>query len=63
MEKHNVDLRIRMIEAGVNQTQVAQCLGIRRDFLCRTMNSQMTDNFKQRIIAAIQQVSKSEEAS
>ena len=56
----NKDLRIRMIQAGVTQKQVAECLGIRRDYLCRVLSSErITDDFRERIIAAIKQLEES----
>lgn len=59
MAKNNADLRIKMIEAGVSQKQVAELLQIRRDYLCRVMASgHMTDNFRKRILSAIRKLEK-----
>lgn len=53
----NAELRIRMIEAGVTQKQVAEVLEIRRDYLSRVMASEkMTDSFRKRILSAIQKL-------
>ena len=60
MAKNNADLRIRMIEAGVSQTQIAKFLEIRRDYLCRVMASgRMTEEFRQRILSAIKTLEES----
>ena len=60
MAKNNADLRIRMIEAGVSQTQIAEVLRIRRDYLCRVMASgKMTQEFRDRILRAIKQLEES----
>lgn len=53
----NEDLRVRMLKAGLTQKQVAEALGIRRDYLSRTMASErITDNFRNRILSAINQL-------
>ena len=57
MKKQNTDLRIRMIKASVNQKQVADAMGIRRDYLSRIMASEkMTDSFRERILSAIHEL-------
>lgn len=54
---NNLDLKIKMMQIGASQKQVAEMLGIRSDFLCRTMSAErMTDSFRARILAAIQQI-------
>lgn len=56
---NNMDLRIRMLQIGASQRQVAEVMGIRTDFLCRAMSAErMTDRFRARILAAIQQIEK-----
>lgn len=56
---NNMDLRIRMLQIGASQRQVAEVMGIRTDFLCRAMSAErMTDSFRARILAAIQQIEK-----
>lgn len=56
---NNMDLRIRMLQIGASQRQVAEVMGIRTDFLSRTMSAErMTDSFRARILAAIQQIEK-----
>lgn len=60
MAKNNIDLRIKMMEAGVSQAQIAKVLEIRRDYLCRVMASgRMTEDFRQRILSAIKTLEES----
>jgi len=54
----NADVRSRVAEYGLHYNQIARGMGVRADYLCKVMRLPITDNMRQRILTAIDELSK-----
>jgi predicted XRE-type DNA-binding protein len=52
----NTDLKIEMLKSGVKQYQVANKIGITETHLSRLFHRELTDEYKEKVMAAIKEL-------
>ena len=58
MSNANMSIRICLLEAGVTHTELAEELGIHRVSLSRKLRTEISDDEKTRLLAAIDMIEK-----
>lgn len=55
-EKNNIEVRIKVMKAGITYRQIAEKMGITPEHLCRLLRSPLDEKNKFRILSAIAEI-------